>query len=238
MKLEQHNRFEREIAERKLSIILRLIKSGNNVFYLDPASVVLKDFLPKLRQYTQNPFNADIMIGSLDESLINMDSGTFAFDSDVLYVRQTSGAIALLARIKKHLDENPRAHFVDALNSMMHQGNTVQVTGLGSTPQDPLYPAGNSKIEAPKVNHFGADLSHLFSLGFSMPVENPTEISRIHILDQLEFGNWKILQNKAKIGSLKQSVTLIHASNQKDIENLFKGQKLWYLDSNAICIRN
>lgn len=228
------NNFQRAFSERKLDIILKLIKNGNEVLYLDPASVVLKDFFQKIGQFAHNPYYADIMLAPNDDAL----KKTEAYFSDFIIVRQTFGAISLLEKIKIYMDGKSNSDFHDALNSIIKQGtpNIVQVTGLGQTPQEPLYPSGNQQIVQQHDRQLGPDLTHLFNLGFSKPGENQNEISRIHVLDQLEFSDSKLYLSK--IGSIKKSVMLVHASTEQDVEKFFKTQKLWYLDHQEICISN
>jgi hypothetical protein len=228
--------FQLALSQLKVSIILRLIQNGYNVFYMDPASVVLKDFFKNILQYVQNPYNADIMLTAHGETLINIDFQTLSFRSDVLYVRQTSGAISLLGKIKAFMGDRPNTDLEDSLNSIIHQGNKVQVTGVGKTPQDALYPSGTQQISSKDYGSF-SDLTHFFSA--ENPAETQNEISRIHVLDPLKFSTSKVfLKEKNKIGSREQSAVLVLASNQPDAENLFKSEKLWYLDLNYMCIPN
>lgn len=240
LNLHLDSTFQRAKSEHKLSILQKLIKNGYNVLYLDPDTIVLQDMFTKILRYTHNPFNADVMVGSNEGAMMNKDSEAFrisAVDSDIVYFRKTAGAISLLDRIKKYMEENQNSTFENAFNFLIHQ-ETIQITGFGASPHDPIYPSENNPVEQQKDTRFGSDLTNLFQLGFSTPAEDHNEISRIHILDQEEFVNGKIyFDNDFKMGSKEESVMLIHASNQKNVEKVFKTYKFWYLDSYDVCIR-
>lgn len=234
LNISTENNLERIKSEYKLSLLSRLTKIGYNILYLDPDTVVLKDVFRKLLQYTKAPYIADIMIGVNQANVGKQSESLPSFnDSHVLYVRKTQGAISLLKRIENYMVENLTANLQDSFKFLIRQED-IQVTGVGASPTDPLYP-GKSNIKTQKEDIVGSDLRNLFQLG-SRPDFHQNETLKIHILDPLEFCNVKnYLERTEKMGSIEKSVILVHSSDQINVEGIFKTHKLWYLDSKGVC---
>ena len=232
------------ISRYKLEILLKFAKNGYNVFYVESGTVVIKDVFQRLLQYSSKHIDADIMVGVAEEKIIKPDPETLnipSLDSNIIFVRKTFGAISFLEQIQDFMGKNTNENFEAAFYTLLHKETLVQVTGFGSSNPDPLYPNKyGKKSENEKSSgdgHFGVDLTHLFQLGYSRPAEIKPKISKIHILDQIEFINGRLyFDTNSDLDSRKESVLLIHSPHQLEIEKLFKTHKLWYLDLRDTCI--
>jgi Nucleotide-diphospho-sugar transferase len=144
-----------KIMRHKPTILLKLLNAGFDAWYIDADVVATRDFRLRSSDYTNPPFDADVILTVSEAMLITPTKAVLkppSPDSGIMFFRSTEKSKMFLENVEDRIAASFALDEDLALSQAVVQASDVTWTGIGTKARTIIYPDGKNEASRRRVS--------------------------------------------------------------------------------------